>query len=180
LFLKGCRTNSLDCDIDLSLRPFFSILRANWMNFSRHTLCFIPATIINSFHIGWSKGKGGHPLTEFYITFIMQYFQHLPRSAHICHLEFIRDSILKVKSKRLIEKLRALHFIPQTGGTFNKACEFYSPHNTVFKHLCPQSLLPPFPFDQTIWKEFMIIALVDLGKEIHIICKIFPWEQMSH
>jgi hypothetical protein len=29
LFLKGCRTNSLDCDIDLSLRPFFSILRAN-------------------------------------------------------------------------------------------------------------------------------------------------------
>ena len=88
----------------------------------------------------------------------MQYFQHLPRSAHICHLKFIRDSILKVKSNRLIEKLRALHFIPQTGGTFNKACEFYSPHNTVFIHLCPESLFPPSPFNQTIWKEFMIIA----------------------
>ena len=110
-----------------------------------------------SFHICNSQ-EDEHPLTEFYITFIMQYFQHLPISAHIYHLEFIRDSILKVKSKRLIEKLRALHFIPQIGGTFNKACEFYSPHKSVFIHLFSESVLPPFPFHQTIWKEFMIIA----------------------
>jgi uncharacterized protein with von Willebrand factor type A (vWA) domain len=41
-----------------------------------------------SFHICNSQ-EDEHPLTEFYITFIMQYFQHLPISAHICHLYYM-------------------------------------------------------------------------------------------
>ncbi|XP_071155498.1 sacsin-like [Mytilus edulis] len=112
-----------------------------------------------------------HELLEFYIAYILPEFQYLPQRFHFLHLEFVRDKLLSSKNSRLKEQLSSLKFIPikhvRDLNMLKKASDFYNPRNIVFKTLCNKTQLPPFPFKQTEWKEFMISAglIQDVSKK---------------
>jgi hypothetical protein len=67
---------------------------------------------------------------------LMELLQYDEIELHVCHLEFIQseDTILR------------------------KACDFCSPQNNIFKEFCLPSQLPPTPFCEPEWMEFMKIA----------------------
>ncbi|XP_052093808.1 sacsin-like [Mytilus californianus] len=112
--------------------------------------------------------KDEHELLEFYIAYILPEFQYLPQQFHFLHLEFVRDKLLSSKNSRLKEQLANLRFIPMKHERdLKKASDFYNPRNIVFKTLCNETQLPPFPFNQTVWGEFMISAgmVQDVSKE---------------
>ncbi|XP_076091909.1 sacsin-like [Mytilus galloprovincialis] len=112
--------------------------------------------------------KDEHELLELYIEYILPEFQYLPQHFHCVHLEFVREKLLSSKNCRLKEQLANLRFIPMNDvGDLKKASDFYNPRNIVFKTLCNETQLPPLPFNQTIWGEFMISAgmIQDVSKE---------------
>ncbi|VDI50995.1 sacsin [Mytilus galloprovincialis] len=109
-----------------------------------------------------------HELLEFYIAYILPEFQYLPQRFHFLHLEFVRDKLLSSNNSNLKEQLATLKFIPMKHvSDLKKASDFYNPRNIVFKTLCNETQLTPYPYNQTIWKEFMISAgmIQDVSKE---------------
>ncbi|XP_063424962.1 sacsin-like [Mytilus trossulus] len=115
--------------------------------------------------------KDEHELLELYLEYILPEFQYLPQHFHCVHLEFVREKLLSTKNFRLKEKLGSLKFIPMKHvsdlNRLKKASDFYNPRNIVFMTLCKETQLPPFPYNQTVWEEFMISAglIQDVSKE---------------
>ncbi|OPL33684.1 hypothetical protein AM593_09944, partial [Mytilus galloprovincialis] len=122
----------------------------------------------NAFHVGLYTAlqfkvcqirPDEHILLEFYRIFVLPNFEFIPRNLHLPHLEFIRDKLITGTTKYLQSELRDLKFIPSLNGdTLQKACDYFSPHHTVFSVLCKPSELPPCPFENWKWKYFMEFA----------------------
>ncbi|CAC5408783.1 unnamed protein product [Mytilus coruscus] len=101
--------------------------------------------------------KFKHPLLGLYKQFILPNFCHLKPEAHMPHLTFIRDELLRFEEIK--EDLLNLEFVPtESTSCYQKAGAFYSPHNSIFRELCNDSELPPTPFSENDWKEFMEYA----------------------
>lgn len=108
--------------------------------------------------------------TEIYINHILPKFIHMPAKAILQHLKFIKDIILPNlkynSSKENCRKLSSLEnllqniaFIPVRHGGLAKASDFFNPCKEIFKienQLCCLNELPPTPFDEEDWEEFLV------------------------
>lgn len=108
--------------------------------------------------------------TELYVYNILPNFNHMPTEAILHHLKYIKDIIIpqlkhfsNKKSKNhlsvLEELLRNIAFIPVERYRLACASEFFNPHKEMFKienQLCRPSELPPPPYDEQEWEEFLI------------------------
>ncbi|VDI08008.1 sacsin, partial [Mytilus galloprovincialis] len=103
------------------------------------------------------SSKFKHPLLGLYKQFILPNFCHLNPEAHTPHLTFIRYELLSFEEIKV--ELPNLEFVPtKSFSRYQKACAFYSPHNSLLRELCNDSELPSAPFSESDWKEFMEYA----------------------
>lgn len=108
--------------------------------------------------------------TDMYINHVLPKFNHMPSKAILQHLKFIKDIILpqlKYNSSRencrklssLEDLLQNIAFIPVRRGGLAKASDFFNPRKEIFKienQLCCLNELPPTPFDEEDWEEFLV------------------------
>ncbi|XP_078326289.1 sacsin-like isoform X3 [Crassostrea virginica] len=139
---------------EFGLRCEVTFIKANGVSleFFGYLGCIIPTT------------------AELYINHILPNFNNLPTTSILRHLMFIKNIVIQdlkyypddVKQQnlsRLDHLLKNIAFIPVNENRLAKACEFFNPHKDIFKiknQLCKQSEIPPSPFDEEEWEEFLV------------------------
>ncbi|XP_061183640.1 sacsin-like [Saccostrea echinata] len=120
---------------------------------------------------------------DLYIMHIIPKFELLPTRAFVEHLEFIRDNLLphllnteimKEKREQIRKLLKETAFLMREDRHLARACEFYNPHEVLFKfenQLSLASELPPKPFNKKVWEKFLIFS--GMMCEINITADIF-------
>ncbi|XP_021340832.1 sacsin-like [Mizuhopecten yessoensis] len=109
-------------------------------------------------------------ITELYCKLILPNFRYIGQVHHLRHLKYVRsilkdDPICPMKSA-----LQLAEFIFHEG-LFKRANHFYSPHNRLCKKLCDQSMLPPDPFGDLEWENFMVHAGMNETVTADLYCK---------
>ena len=118
-----------------------------------------------------------HPLLSVYTMFFLPNFGIITQDARLKHLVFIRNELLQYEDIKL--HVCQLEFIQSEDKILRKACDFFSPHKNIIQELCLPSQLPPTPFCEQEWMEFMKIAgmqcevnaqlFIKFAKEIQLI-----------
>ncbi|XP_048775772.2 sacsin-like [Ostrea edulis] len=106
---------------------------------------------------------------EFYINCLLPGFHGLPPPTVMFHMKYIKDVVrpsLQYKSKKyqlqqkqLDALLQKTPFLPTGNDEYACACEFFNPHKSIFQvenRLCKPSELPPKPFNDYEWEDFLI------------------------
>ncbi|KAJ7380152.1 hypothetical protein OS493_010863 [Desmophyllum pertusum] len=104
---------------------------------------------------------------DVYRNFILKYFGIFSKDARLAHLEYIRDSILPMKSsdnQSLLDCLRNTAIVTSEDGTLKKASSYYDPHYDVFSIMLSVDKFPPNPFNTQEWLPFL--------KNIGLICEV--------
>ncbi|XP_061184826.1 sacsin-like [Saccostrea echinata] len=118
-----------------------------------------------------------------YIHYILPYFQTLPSTTVMIHLKYIKDIVLPEMNyyqdedseknlKVLKQLLQNIAFLPTESNRLARACEFFNPHKDIFKienQLCRSSELPPAPFNEQEWEDFLVLC----GMKSNITPEIF-------
>ena len=105
-----------------------------------------------------------------YCNFILKHFDIFNPKGRLAHLQFIRDSILPIKStsegdkQRLIDCLRNTAVVTSSDGSLKRASSYYCPHNEVFEIMLSEDKFPPDPFIALEWLSFL--------KTIGLVCEI--------
>ena len=76
----------------------------------------------------------------------------------MAHLIYMNSNNLHNSIGQKLECLKFVSPIEKDSRQRKKACEFYSPHNKLCKTMCKDTELPPSPFDDFCWKDFMEAA----------------------
>lgn len=170
--------------------PFYQATHGSLISVNSTNVCVLPVDIPRKemeelglqlqvvFLEGWSRLS---PLFKFlgfdcvsavdvYCNFILKYFDIFSPEGRLAHLQYIRDSILPMKStsdgdkQGLIACLRNTAVVTSNDGSLKKASSYYYPHDEVFKIMLSEDKFPPQPFITSEWLPFL--------KTIGLICEV--------
>ncbi|XP_069137977.1 sacsin-like [Argopecten irradians] len=96
--------------------------------------------------------------TDLYTNLILPHFFHIKDEYRLLHLEFVRDHLLRMSHESPLKNALQNSAFVLHEGKLKKANSFFSPHVRFLKKMCDQSMLPPTPFQESKWKEFMEYA----------------------
>ncbi|KAL3892269.1 hypothetical protein ACJMK2_004491 [Sinanodonta woodiana] len=105
-------------------------------------------------------------VTRVYCSMILPRFDALPKCSHLCHLLYIKNTLLyrtylqtdfDENQQQLINVLQSTPFIA-AGNQMKRASEFYDPHHEVLACMCNKNDFPPSPFQELYWNKFMKLA----------------------
>ena len=120
----------------------------------------------------------GQNVAQFYVKYVVKYFNMFTRENQIKHLIYIRDAIhpsfpqgASAEKDKFLQYMAETPCIPDQSGYLHYASEFFDRNNSVFEAMFEDhhSKFPPSPFSEESWSKL----LQDIGMHVKITPDLF-------